>query len=118
MGRQAASTGGAPRPRRPRAGTIGPAPAADCALCGRPLGLRVEKHHLTPRRYGGRETVALHPICHRKIHSVLSERALAARFDSIAALARHPEIARFVTWLAGKPPNFHKPTFANRRRAR
>ena len=89
---------------------------AACALCGRPLDRRVERHHLRPKRYGGRDTVALHPICHRKIHACLGERELAERFDTVAALARHPEIARFVRWLAGKPPDFHKPTFAARRR--
>ena len=88
----------------------------NCPLCGRPLGLRVEKHHLRPRSLGGRETVELHPICHRKIHTTLSDAEVAQRYDSVAALRRQPEIARFVKWLAGKPPDFHKPTATSRRR--
>lgn len=81
-----------------------------CAICGRPLGRRREKHHLVPKSEGGRETVAVHPICHRKIHSLFSERELAVFFDTPGKLASHPEMARFIRWLAGKPPDFHKRT--------
>ena len=85
-----------------------------CGLCLRPLGRRREKHHWVPRSYGGRETAPLHPICHSKIHSVLSERELARSYHSAEALRGHPEIESFLRWLANKPPDFHKPT----RRAR
>jgi len=88
------------------AGTAGPA----CTLCGRPLGRRVEQHHLVPRRYRGRETVRLHPICHRAIHNALSERALAQDYNTPDALRAHPDIARFLAWIADKPPDFHKRT--------
>lgn len=86
-----------------------------CALCGRSLGDRREKHHLVPRSQGGRETVDLHPICHRKIHATLTERELRDRFDTIARLRGHPDIARFLAWIAGKPPNFHNRTSTTRR---
>ncbi|RMB02645.1 HNH endonuclease signature motif containing protein [Eilatimonas milleporae] len=81
-----------------------------CPLCGRPFGGRVEQHHLIPRSKGGRETVPLHPICHRKIHSLFSETVLARQFNSIISLRAHPEIASFVKWLRGKPPDFHRRT--------
>ena len=81
-----------------------------CGLCGRPLGRRREKHHWVPRSYGGRETAPLHPICHSKIHSILSERELAQSYHSPEALRGHPEIETFLRWLEGKPPDFHKPT--------
>jgi hypothetical protein len=87
-----------------------------CELCGRPLGARVEKHHLVPRSRGGSETVNVHPICHRKIHSLLSERELAAEFATVSALRAHPEIARFVKWVARRPPDFHRRTERVRRR--
>lgn len=81
-----------------------------CALCGRPFGNRREKHHLVPRSRGGREIVELHPICHRKIHATLTERELSDGFDTIDRLRAHPDIARFLTWIAGKPPDFHSRT--------
>ena len=90
-----------------------------CALCRRPLGRLREKHHLVPRSFGGRETVELHPICHRKVHDVLGERELAQDYATPEALRSHPEIARFLRWLRNKPADFHKltrPSAARRRR--
>ena len=87
-----------------------------CALCARPLGTRREKHHLVPRSYGGRETVEVHPICHRKIHAALSEKELHDGYDTVERLRRHPEIAKFIRWVAGKHPDFHKATRRGRRR--
>ncbi|MCW2275211.1 hypothetical protein GJ654_14400 [Rhodoblastus acidophilus] len=58
---------------------------ATCALCGRRLGARLEAQHLMPKTFGGRETVALHPICHRKIHTSLSERELRDRYHTVSA---------------------------------
>ncbi len=91
-----------------------------CPLCGRSLGdpARAERHHLVPRSRGGRETVLLHPVCHRKIHSLFTETEIARFYPSIAALRRHPEIREFVRWLAGKPPQFRVPTRAARGKRR
>ena len=89
-----------------------------CALCRRPLGRLREKHHLVPRSLGGRETVDLHPICHRKVHDVLSERELGRAYRTPEALRGHREIAPFLRWLRNKPVDFHKVTrpSAGRRR--
>ncbi|WP_265569861.1 HNH endonuclease [Sphingomicrobium nitratireducens] len=81
-----------------------------CWLCGRPLGHRVEWHHPVPRSQGGRETVPLHAICHRTLHASLDNKALAAFGDDRAALVRDGAIARFLRWIANKPPDFHAPT--------
>ena len=89
---------------------------AVCALCARLLGTRREKHHLVPRSFGGRDTVDVHPICHRKIHNVFTTRELALRYSSMDSLRAHPEIDAFVAWVAGKPPDFHKATRATRGR--
>jgi hypothetical protein len=86
-----------------------------CPICLRPLGSRREKHHLVPRSEGGRETVEVHPICHRKIHSVLTERELATGYATPDALRTHPEIAAFVKWVARRPPDFHRRTERKRR---
>ena len=45
-----------------------------CGLCDRPLGQRVERHHIIPKSKGGTETVPVHPICHRKIHKRFTNR--------------------------------------------
>ncbi|MGE5722005.1 MAG: HNH endonuclease [Sphingomonadales bacterium] len=88
---------------------------AICFLCGRPLGSRIEWHHPVPRSRGGRETVPVHPICHRTIHAVLSNKELACGHASADALRAHPEIGRFVRWLEGKHPDFHAPTRRSKR---
>lgn len=93
------------------------APETDgrCPICLRPLGTRREKHHLVPRSEGGRETVEIHPICHRKIHSVLGERELAVAYATPDALRAHPEIARFAKWVAKRPADFHRRTDRKRK---
>jgi hypothetical protein len=68
-----------------------------------------------PKSRGGRETAAIHPICHRAIHAVLGNRDLERDFADPAALRGHPEIARFLDWIRDKDPDFHAPT---RRRKR
>ena len=64
-----------------------------CPVCDRPLGRRVEGHHVVPKSKGGREVVDIHPICHRKIHKVFTNTELAG-LGTIAALRGHPEIGR------------------------
>jgi hypothetical protein len=92
---------------------VTPAPAA-CALCGRPLGRKIEWHHVVPKSQGGRETVPLHPICHRAIHANLSNKELARLFPTIEALRGREDIAVFLKWIANKPPDFHAPTLRRR----
>ena len=84
--------------------------APACFLCGRPLGRRIEYHHVVPKSRGGRETAPVHPICHRAIHRALSNKRLEREYASVHALRDHPEIARFIAWVADKDPDFHAPT--------
>ena len=81
-----------------------------CFLCGRPLGRRIERHHPVPRSRGGHETVPVHPICHRTIHATLANNELERGYSTGEKLRGHPEIARFVSWVSGKEPDFHAPT--------
>lgn len=81
-----------------------------CWLCHRPLGRRVEWHHPVPRSRGGRETVPLHPICHRALHRFFSNRELADLGDDRAGLTAHAGLARFLAWIGNKPADFHAPT--------
>ncbi len=91
-----------------------------CALCRRPLGdpSRAERHHLVPRSRGGRQAVLLHAVCHRKIHSLFTEAEIARHYASIDALRAHPEIRKFVRWLAGRPPDLRVRTRAARTKRR
>lgn len=84
--------------------------ALACWLCGRPLGLRVERHHPVPKAKGGRETVSVHPICHRAIHANLANGALRRMGADLTALRADPGIASFLRWVADKPADFHAPT--------
>ncbi|WP_310097826.1 HNH endonuclease signature motif containing protein [Sphingomonas sp. BE138] len=80
-----------------------------CALCGRPLGHRVEWHHVIPRSEGGTDTVPLHPICHRAVHAA-ADNATLARAGTLDAIRDLPPLARFLRWIADKPVDFHAPT--------
>jgi hypothetical protein len=81
-----------------------------CFLCGRPLGRRVEWHHPVPKSRGGRDTVPIHPLCHRTIHATLTNSELERGYADAASLRAHPQIARFIEWVSDKDPDFHAPT--------
>lgn len=91
-----------------------------CALCGRPIpeGAPASLHHLVPRLKGGRHgpTVLLHHLCHREIHATLSEAELARDYRTVAALRGHPRLARFIAWVAKRPPGFSSRVPGTRRR--
>lgn len=80
-----------------------------CWLCQRPLGARVQRHHPVPKSRGGRETVPVHPICHKAIHANFTNAELG-RLVGRAPLLAHPAVARFIAWVANKPADFHAPT--------
>lgn len=88
-------------------------PPAQCALCRRPLGARVEWHHVVPKSKGGTKTAPVHPICHRAIHAAADNNTLArlADLETVRAL---PAMSRFLHWIANKPPDFHAPTRRSR----
>lgn len=96
--------------------------AADpiCPLCGRPIPPDVpqSRHHLVPKLRGGKggETVLLHHICHREIHATLSEAELARDYAEIDLLRAHPRLAKFISWIAKRPPSFTSRVPGKRRR--
>ncbi|MFB2530814.1 HNH endonuclease [Paracoccus sp. p4-l81] len=81
-----------------------------CPLCDRPIpaGVPQSRHHLIPRLKGGKNgpVVLLHAVCHLTIHKTLTEAQLARDYATMPALRAHPEIARFVTWVARRPPGW------------
>ncbi len=85
-----------------------------CWLCTRPVGDKIEYHHPIPKSRGGRVTEPAHPICHRALHRTLTNKQLEAIGADVAKLRADPEIARFIAWVAGKPPDFHAPTHKRR----
>jgi len=83
-----------------------------CWLCARPIGSRVEYHHPVPKSRGGRETVPIHPICHRTLHKSFTNKELERL--TLTELRASPEIAAFLGWIRGKHPDFHAPTHRRR----
>ena len=60
----------------------------------------------------------MHQICHNEIHAALTEAELARTYNTPEALRAHPRLAKFVAWVADKPPTFHKRTAGRGRRRR
>lgn len=87
---------------------------AACWLCGPRLGRRLEWHHPVPKSRGGRGRAPVHPICHRTIHATFTNAELARIGDDPAALRADAAIARFLAWIAAKPPDFHTATAKRR----
>jgi hypothetical protein len=89
-------------------------------LCDRPIPpeARQSHHHLVPRLKGGKggPTVLLHQICHNEIHATLTEAELARSYHTIEALRSHPRLAKFIHWIAKRPPAFHSKTPGPRRK--
>ncbi|HCI61092.1 MAG TPA: HNH endonuclease, partial [Erythrobacter sp.] len=52
----------------------------------------------------------VHPICHRAIHANFTNAQLARIGTDRDALLTDETLARFVEWVADKPPDFHAPT--------
>ena len=81
-----------------------------CPLCERPIpdAAPSSLHHLIPKLKGGKggPTVLMHHICHREVHASLSEGDLARTYNTPEALRAHPRLAKFVKWVAKRPPGF------------
>ncbi|AKO98278.1 HNH endonuclease [Marinovum algicola DG 898] len=96
------------------------APAPICPLCHRPIppAAKQSLHHLIPRLKGGKRgpTVLLHQICHNEIHATLTEAELARDFNTAEALRAHPRLAKFIRWVARRPPDFHARSAGGRRK--
>ncbi len=87
-----------------------------CSLCERPLGTRWDNHHLIPKTFKGKETVPVHNICHRKIHSVFTERELNKYYHTIERLLENEDIVKFIKWVSKKDPDFYQKTKDTNRR--
>ena len=96
--------------------------AIHCELCGRSIN-HLTRHHLIPRtrhankraqrtfdraELKGRVAWFCQP-CHDHIHSLVTEKDLERKYNTIASLAAHPEVAKFVAWIRNKPDGFRPP---------
>jgi 5-methylcytosine-specific restriction endonuclease McrA len=90
-----------------------------CPLCGRVLGtVNVDRHHLVPKKFKGREQFPIHKICHRKIHSAFTERELLKSFHTWEDLRQDEDIQAFIEWVAKKPPGYYSSTATAKRKKR
>lgn len=79
-----------------------------CEICGRPLGtVNVDEHHLLPKTFRGKEKFSIHKICHRKLHSVFTEREMANYYHTWERLLEHEEIQKFVKWVSKKESGYY-----------
>jgi len=80
-----------------------------CPICQREMveGKSIDEHHLIPRTFKGKETITLHKICHRKLHSVFTEREMAKHYNTVERLLEHEEIQKFAKWVSKKDPEFY-----------
>ncbi|WP_182422074.1 hypothetical protein [Aureimonas sp. ME7] len=94
--------------------TIANEPAEPCWLCGRSLGKTVDRFHPIPKSRGGRDTVPVHPICRETIDANFTASELVRHAQNGISLTDNETVARFVKWVANKPPDFHSATKAGR----
>lgn len=86
-----------------------------CALCGRQAP-QLTRHHLIPRtthhrtrtrrqftRQERQTVILLCRPCHKQLHAILPENELTRNYHTIEAIKTHPQVARFVAWIARQP---------------
>lgn len=83
-----------------------------CALCGRQVPRAViTEHHLVPRERGGKpeHVVPMCRPCHGHVHALFDNKTLAASLNTLDALRRAPDVARFVRFIRKQDPaaRFH-----------
>ncbi len=89
-----------------------------CPICGRELwkGDSIDRHHFIPKSRGGKASEYLHRICHRKIHSIWTEKELEKEFNDPNTVCAHPDMQTFIAWVRKKEPDFYDRNEVNRRK--
>jgi hypothetical protein len=99
-----------------------------CELCKREVET-LTRHHLIPQtrhsnkrnkkqfsRTEVKERIAwLCRPCHKNVHTVLDNKELERDYNTIAALAAHPDIAKFTEWVRRRPANTYVPVRSAKR---
>lgn len=87
-----------------------------CELCERRVR-ELTRHHLIPRtRHSNRRNkrdfdradvkhrlALLCRPCHSNVHATLDNKSLERDYNTIEALAAHPDVARFTDWIRARP---------------
>lgn len=98
-----------------------------CCICKRKIPESVRTmHHLYPKEVKQRKkirskeernrTIPLHTVCHRKLHSVLTNRELFKSYNTEEAIANHPDMVSFRSWVEKKPLDFETSSKLTNRR--
>ncbi len=90
-------------------------PPVLCWLCGRPTGKTIVWHHPVPKSRGGRDVVPMHPICQQTLMTNFTNSELQRHGTDVDALLAHPDVRKFVDWVANKDPDFTATTAKKRR---
>ena len=86
-----------------------PAEAPPCWLCGRPTGETIVWHHPIPKSRGGKDTVPMHPVCQNFLIANFSMSELQRHGMDASSLLADPTVAKFVSWIEKKDPDFTAP---------
>jgi hypothetical protein len=86
-----------------------------CWLCTRPTGKTIVWHHPVPKSRGGRDVVPMHPICQQTLMANFTNSELQRHGTDVEALLAHPDVRKFVDWVANKDPDFTATTAKKRR---
>lgn len=75
-----------------------------CELCHR-QDITLTKHHLLPREEGGKEEHIAYICedCHKHIHALYTNKELAVRLDTIAALQADDRIKKYLKFIKKQP---------------
>ena len=90
-----------------------------CDLCERSVK-KTFRHHLIPRSTWGKKRIQRdfssedkHKIvnlcesCTSNIHTTISEKEMALKYNSVELLKSHPLVAKFIHWIKAKPSEFN-----------
>ena len=83
-----------------------------CPLCGRPMvgGKSVDRHHWVPKSRGGKDQDYVHRICHRKLHSLWTEKQLRDELNTPEKIREHPDMQSFLAWVQKRPIDYYDRT--------
>jgi hypothetical protein len=80
--------------------------AVQCWLCGRATGKTIVWHHPVPKSRGGRDVVPMHSICQQTLITNFTNSELQRHGMDVEGLLAHPNVRKFVDWVANKAPDF------------
>ncbi|MFG6149500.1 HNH endonuclease [Halobacillus sp. B23F22_1] len=90
-----------------------------CELCQR-SPVKTTEHHLIPKQHGGAAGPAakLCSACHRQIHALFTNEELAGFYHTLARLADHPTMRKYVRWVKKQDPEKKITTRTSNRKKR